>query len=365
MTPELKVSRAMTRLVLHHPFYGSLAMGSDVSRDDTMGTAATNGDWIKWSGPFIDTLTEPKTLGLIAHEVLHIALRHHLRKGDRDHHKWNIACDAAINNILKADGFELPDGGIDMPLFADYSAEKIYDLLPDDIAPPAWGLVFEPEMSEEEKKQEEIKVQQRVIMASAMAKGRGKLPGWADEMIREMQDPEINFEDAIRRHLTGDQPDDYSMRRPNRKMYHISRIIAPTSDRKGVGHIVIHNDTSGSVSDKALTYFLGAMNALAEELRPASITVIACDYSIQSVTRYEEGEPITMLNAKGRGGTRVRPVFDYIEDHQIEVDHFISFTDLEINDFPKDAPDYPVLWVSCGLRYAPFGQVIKFNMKGQ
>lgn len=364
MDAQLKVSRAMTRLVLSHPFYGSMAMGSDVHRDDSIETGATNGKWIKWSGPFVDTLTEAKTIGLIAHEVLHIILRHHIRMGDRDPFKWNIATDAAINHILISDGFELPDGAIHLPHLADYSVEKIYDLLPDNIVPPSWGLVFKPEMTEEEMRQEDINVQQRVIMAASVAKSRGKMPGWADEVVREMQDPEVNFEDALRRFFAGDQPEDFSMRRPNRKMYHLSGIIAPTSDRKGVGNIVIHNDTSASVTDTALTYFLGAMNALSEELNPTSITVICCDTSIRSVTRYEGGETITMLDAKGRGGTCVMPVFDYIEDNQIEVDHFISLTDLEIHDFPKDAPDYPVLWVSCDRTKAPFGQVIKFNMKG-
>lgn len=365
MTPELKVSRAMTRLVLSHPFYGSLAMGSDVHRDDSIphGTACTNGAWIKWCGTFIDEQTEPKVIGLIAHEVLHIALKHHLRAGDRSLDKWNIACDAAINNILRDSGFELPDGGINMPWFKNMSAERIYELLDDDVMPQAWGAFIVPDASPEEMKQQEITIDQRVIMAGNLAKGRGTLPGWAEEMIRDMQTPEVNFEDALRRFFAGDQPDDYSMRRPNRKLYHLSGIIAPTTDRKGIGNIVIHNDVSASVTNDDLTYFVGAMNMLSEEMHPASVTVISCDTMITSVVRYEAGEAITMLNAKGRGGTCVKPVFDYIEDNNLEVDHFISLTDLEIGDFPRNPPDYPVLWVSCRGGHAPFGQVMHFKPK--
>lgn len=363
MTPELKMSRAMTRLVLSHPFYGSIALGADVHRDDSVQTGCTNGKWIKWGSDFVDRLTEAKTLGLLAHEVLHIALKHMLRMGKRDRQKWNIACDAAINIILRDDGFELPDGGIDMPQFRDMSVEKIYDLLPDDIVPPAWGAFVLDDLSPEDMKEMDTSITQRVILAAHTAKGIGKLPAWAGKMIEEMQEPQVNFEDALRRFFAGDQPDDYSMRRPNRRMYHVSGIIAPSTDRKGVGNIVCYIDSSGSVLDKQLSHFLGEMNAISDEMHPASITVICCDTSVYSVTRYEAGESITAVSAKYRGGTLVSPVFDYIEREGLEVDHFVGLTDLEIADFPREAPEYPVLWVSCGRKTAPFGQVVTINTR--
>jgi predicted metal-dependent peptidase len=91
--------------------------------------------------------------------------------------------------------------------------------------------------------------------------------------------------------------------------------------------------------------------------------VITCDAEIQSVKRYEEGEEITLFSNKGRGGTCVQPVFNYIEQHNLNVDNMICFTDMGIFDYPDRAPDYPILWVSSYSRGkpAPFGETVYLN----
>ena len=55
--------------------------------------------------------------------------------------------------------------------------------------------------------------------------------------------------------------------------------------------------------------------------------------------------PIGAKTLKGRGGTRFAPVFEYVDDHQLNPDCVIYFTDLECNDFGPD-PGYPVLWAA-------------------
>ena len=105
------------------------------------------------------------------------------------------------------------------------------------------------------------------------------------------------------------------------------------------------------------------MNAITEDQKPRSVTVITCDTKVGTVHRYEQGEVIEKIEINGRGGTRVTPVFDYIEDHQLPCDNFVGLTDLEISDFP-DAPDFPVLWVSTdiGSDRAPWGEVAILKM---
>ena len=80
---------------------------------------------------------------------------------------------------------------------------------------------------------------------------------------------------------------------------------------------------------------------------------------MQTVERFEQGDDITAIKLGGRGGTRVTPVFDYIEDNDMPCDNFVYLSDMEVDDFP-DAPDYPVMWVSTGSRFAeqpPFGEI--------
>jgi len=93
-------------------------------------------------------------------------------------------------------------------------------------------------------------------------------------------------------------------------------------------------------------------------MSPESVTVIGCDASVQSVTEYQAGDVIESLDATGRGGTRVTPAFEYIDEHIPHVDQVIYLTDLYVNDFP-DEPEYPVLWCSVGKQTAPWGEVVR------
>ena len=119
-------------------------------------------------------------------------------------------------------------------------------------------------------------------------------------------------------------------------------------------------DSSGSLSQSELTQFVSELNAVTEELSPESVTVIVCDTRVREVHHFGQGEVIDTLDIKGRGGTRVTPVFDYIDEHGLDVDSFIYFTDLYVSDFPAP-PSYPTLWVSTGIDEAPFGEVVKLD----
>ena len=67
-------------------------------------------------------------MGVIAHEVLHVVNRHHLRRGERDAELWNVAADLLINRLLEDDKYVLPpDGLFDRDRrYAGLSTETIY-----------------------------------------------------------------------------------------------------------------------------------------------------------------------------------------------------------------------------------------------
>ena len=85
MEPKLLVARAVTKLLLKYPFYGSLALALHLTRDDTIDTMCTDGKSIKWSAAFVATLDPLQVMFVIAHEVLHVAFKHMFRIGKRNH----------------------------------------------------------------------------------------------------------------------------------------------------------------------------------------------------------------------------------------------------------------------------------------
>lgn len=367
MEPQLKISRAITRLVLSHPFFGSVALSLKVVPAD-IPTMATDGKSIMWGEAFVVKTDEPELLGVMAHEVLHVTFKHMLRRGDRDPELWNIACDLAINPILLRARFKLPHGALHDPQYDGLSAEAIYDRLPQSAkeqmsSGAGMGEVRDAkndsgqDLSDAEAKQMEADINGKVMMAANAARTVGKLPADIEELVSRMKRSQIDYRDTMRRFFSGDQPDDYSLRRPQRKLFHAAGIIAPSINKIGVGNIVIGVDSSGSVDSSELAQFLGEMNAISEDMQPTSITVIVCDTKVNAVRRYEQGELIEDIKVGGRGGTLVTPVFDYIEDNQIDVDQMVYLTDLEVYDFPEE-PHYPVLWVSCweNAKPAPWGE---------
>ena len=369
MEPQLKVSRAITRLVLHHPFFGSLALSLRVEEDSNIPTACTNGKFIKWNPVFIDGLEQDEVTGLMAHEVCHVTFKHPLRRGERDPELWNIACDFAINDILLDGGFILPEGGLYDPQFKGLSAEAIYDRLPEDAKDKfgdgaAMGEVSDvtdgSDMSDAEIKQFEADIDSKIMMAAAGAKAVGKLPAAIKGLIKEMEQSQVDWRDVLRRFIGGDQPDDYTMRKPNKKLYHTAKIVAPSISKIGTGDIVLMVDTSGSVSANELKCFLGEMNAVSEDTHPNSVTVITFDGKVQSVKRYEQGDVIDNIVIGGRGGTMVGPAFKYMDENIDSVDNVIVFSDMGICDYPQDVPDRPVLWVSSWHLGdpAPFGETV-------
>jgi predicted metal-dependent peptidase len=81
---------------------------------------------IVYNPTFVDELKPAELEGTLAHEVLHCALRHQCRRGQRDPELWNEAADFVINPILIGNGFVLPGGALIDPVFNNLSAEEIY-----------------------------------------------------------------------------------------------------------------------------------------------------------------------------------------------------------------------------------------------
>ncbi|MBG38769.1 MAG: hypothetical protein CL857_02500 [Cryomorphaceae bacterium] len=288
----------------------------------------------------------------------------------------NISMDYVINAYLKEDGMEMPEGGLYDPQYSGMTWLQVYRLLnrlERDKKPskqPWGGDVGEmqgkdgSEPSKAEIEQAKAENDQRVMLAASNAKSVGKLSGKLEELINKMRRSEVDWRDVFNRFIGGDQPDDYTFRRCNKKVYYTQGIYMPAVDKIGVGDVVVAVDTSGSVGTVELQQFLGELNNMSEDHKPRSLTVITCDSEIQSVETYGQGDIVDKIECKGRGGTRVKPVFDYIEDNCLPVDNFVYLTDMGIFDFPKTAPDYPVLWVSTDERCndAPFGETTRIEV---
>lgn len=415
-----KVALALERVCGKSPFFAPFLLTSQVEecspelRDQIM-TFATDGRTIWYNPDFVDHLKPIEVCGILVHEALHKMFKHHLRIQNREPQRWNKAADYVIDPIVKDVGFPIPTGKIphtfkvfgkeitvdmDLSMHGDSqydgkSTEQVYELLPEppkdkggkggqpgsgqpqngqpqngDTIQQSIGDVIKQknadgtEMSEAEVREAEADMDRITITAANAAKAVGKFPGSLESYITQLVEPKVDWQSALRRFFGGDHPDDFSTRRINRPQWHMRRMLEPTIEKSGVGCLVIGVDTSGSVSDKELVQFFSEINFISEEMSPRQIIVIQCDHSVQKVDEYDQGEIVDDFRVKGRGGTRVMPVFREIDKRDYHPDRMIYLTDMGVDDWPKTPPPYPLLWVSTAPTSvkAPVGETITISV---
>ena len=92
--------KARTELVLRYPFFGKLALQLELVESDQFETMATDGQRLYYNREWVLSITHKERVGVIAHEVLHVVFKHHLRRNNRDKYFWNVAGDYVINDVL-------------------------------------------------------------------------------------------------------------------------------------------------------------------------------------------------------------------------------------------------------------------------
>jgi len=392
---SLRIQKARTSLILDHPFFGSLLFRLKGHECRSIPTMATDGVSLFYNPDFVETLNSATLAGTLAHEIMHPALHHHVRRSGRDPKRWNVACDFAVNPLLVDAGLSLPEGVLIDDRFQGMSAEQIYNILEseseteqgsgkkgeddetggegskDETAPggdsnepsaPATeggiGQVLDAPQPdggtptiEEQAREWNVAVNQ----ATTVARQAGKVPAGLNRTLEGAAEAAVDWRELLRRLWSDTIPADYSWMWPNRR--HVwAGLYLPGVTREGVGEIAIAVDCSGSVNARQLRLFEAEVRSILEGQRPQRVHVLYFDATVHNVETYAAGQPVH-LNPVGGGGTEFGPCFDWLDDHGILPQTLVFLTDL-YGSFPPSAPVYPVLWASTGSQKAPFGAVI-------
>jgi len=367
-----RVSKARTFLLLDHPFFATLLLHMQpIRRDQDFDTMATDGNYLYYNGDFVMGLDMDELVGVLAHEAMHPAMAHHLRRMEREPRRWNVAADYAINPIIIDSGLKLPKNALINPKYKGMMAEEIYNLLPEQPKnaksdPGGCGGVMDgknskgevPSKAEREQMESEGKI--RVAQAAAMAKARGKLPESIEALVSEMLEPKVSWADLLRNFVAKILVTDTTWSNPSRRFAHMG-IVFPGPLKEGCGEIVVGVDTSGSIycDPVILQQFLGEINSILEDVKPERTHIVYCDAKVQHVQTFETGDTITpaTFKVKGGGGTAFEPVFDW-SNQNAQPQCVIYLTDL-MGSFPSSF-GAPTIWVCANndQAQAPFGEVI-------
>jgi predicted metal-dependent peptidase len=199
--------------------------------------------------------------------------------------------------------------------------------------------------------------------AAALAKKAGCLPGhWQSELERR-KTPTEDWREEMRQFFDAGASRSETWNRPNRRFAH-SGFVLPGTQRDGINKVVFLVDTSGSMSDDVLNKVGNEVQAAMDAGIISEAVVVYNDTKVNAVDRYLDGDQVE-FKAVGRGGTDLRPAFQWIDDNDPDCSLIVALTDLEIGD-PGPEPQAPVLWAAYGspitVKYLkatlPWGQVL-------
>jgi predicted metal-dependent peptidase len=324
-------------------------------------TMATDGTSIYWYPPFVEACSDEQIEFTLAHEGLHPAFLHHIRQGNRNPDKWNMACDYAINPILR-DAKMIPPPNILFDFkFDGKTADWIYEQLPDGIPQGGWNIggVIPFKGTPEEKKVHEQQWITKFVSAAQTAKGIGTLPAGIDRILTDLTAPKINWKAVLQRFLTATIKNDYNWNRPNRR-YINQGLYLPHLQSPTLGNGVIYMDTSCSVGERELNQ-LGSETKAITDVYYVDLDIIYVDTVVAGHDHIEAMNPHCKLEPKGGGGTSFAPGFEYVEKQGIQPKFGLYLTDGGSHDFPKSPPSYPLIWVLTEKYHGfkpPFGEIL-------
>jgi predicted metal-dependent peptidase len=222
--------------------------------------------------------------------------------------------------------------------------------------------------------QAEAIVQAAVVAAVTSARERGSLPGYVAGIVEDLNKPFNNWRQTLRRFLRHQSREDFSFRRVSRRTAgdvgdeSDLRVVRPALFSEKLGEIVCIVDESGSVSDAELQQGLAEVSDMSRTLKPTGITVITCDTRVTSTTRFKAGEKV-VIKTGGRGGTDMKPAFEWAKDNVRDAVCIICFTDGELDFYTKAIAKVPVVWAICNPNMtnnkfkAPWGVTISIEVE--
>lgn len=377
MTPLGLMQRARAQLLIQDRFYGTLCMHLELVEDKTCPTAYTDGNIIGFNPDFVLPLSDTDRIFLMKHEVWHPVLDHHLRKGDRNHILWNIACDRVIHYYFKhQENMTLMKGALYDPSDKGLNAEAVYEKVVKEMknskdqngqgqgcgigeVRDLKGSGQDGKPTSSEKSMAEGKWVEALERAVKEAEqGRGNIPGFARELLESKKKPKINWKEVLRRFVQESLDNfDYSWMRPNKK-YIASDMYLPSLaiSKDEIESIVMAIDTSGSMMKQQLDQVVDELSLILEEYK-TKIIVFLIDTRVHEIKEFTNDDlPIT-IEAVGRGGTDFRPAFAKVKELELEPTCFLYYTDGD-GYFPDTEPEYPVLWIGTQNFKPPFGEYV-------
>ncbi|WP_110514456.1 vWA domain-containing protein [Herpetosiphon llansteffanensis] len=381
---ESMISASVLRLRTRSAYFATLVLFAPVVAATNVNQSATDGERVYVNPDYFATLRQQDQDRLILHQVLHAALLHIPRRGNRNPQIWNTACDIVLNGIVSTiEGIGCDPLTQRDPELEALSVEEVYELLVRD--PSRYPLTDSLDLLEATEadrsglsgqggfEQETRGTKRNAVLEAhwrnarhqadliALMVAQGSLPS---SMRRELSstDPEnLDWRTYLWRYLVQTPTDfvGFDRRFISRGLY-LDALAGESLQ------VFVAVDTSGSIDERHLKLFMDEVQGILRSYPHISCDLFYVDAEAHGPFQLTAYSPIP--EPIGGGGTDFRPFFQALEGlirpHMPVV--AVYLTD-GYGSFPAMPPDYPFLWVvvAGGLdsEAFPFGEAIRLLLE--
>ncbi len=362
--PDNPWEKARRWFVTAFPLLGALAAGfrivadADLARSWNISVAAVDADLAEIYVNPLRQLGPGERQFVLAHEMLHAALRHGERVGPRDPYLWNVACDYVVNGwLVEMAVGEMPEGCLYDASLKGRGAEDIYDEISRNLRRHrklatlrGHGLGDMISASAAVAAGEAVRAgdlddfYRRALLGGLtlhQSQGRGLVPAGLAEEIKVLEHPPPPWDVQLAQWFDRFFQPLESVRsyaRPSRRQASTPDIPRAGRHRPEIPvrertfGVVL--DTSGSMGSVLLGKALGAIASYALARDVPAARVVFCD-AVAYDAGYLAVEDIAgSVKVRGRGGTVLQPGITLLE---------------RADDFPPDGPILVITDAQCDV----------------
>ncbi|RLJ09331.1 MAG: hypothetical protein DRP15_03975, partial [Candidatus Aenigmatarchaeota archaeon] len=282
LTAREKIIAARIQLMKKHPFFGSLAMHlrpieyeeEEAKRLGIPTIAVDIYGNMPYNKAFIEKRSVSEVMFLVAHEIMHVALEHLRRRGNRLPDVWNYAADAEVNSIL-AESMRPPNDAVFVKGAEKQSTEELYDYIIRNfekmkvqVSGYQWDVHLEGQGNQnasgggkhqgrgqsgaggrrypfQRPDQEPLNPSSMIKEAAEFAKARGMLPAGIERKFKDLLNPKMDWRDVLQKFIAQLLPYDFTYMKPHKKSASTG-VYMPSVLKEDI-ELIIAIDSSGSI----------------------------------------------------------------------------------------------------------------------
>lgn len=324
-------------------------------------TSETSNQILLNSNWFTNFSTEEQA-SILVHEVLHYALQHDLRRGQRNPSSYQKACDQVVNNLLLQMGYELPakEKNFTKYKYKNMAVEAVYKDIEEERLnneknnnnnnnQPNSSFGSDLNCQNFASNTQQNKRNQQVLSSDLANQAVGnKSIGNSGEvfskLFEDIKSGKLDWKTILSAHVDEITLGGLSYSSFNRRYLPFGLYLPDNSSENTIHKIAVALDVSGSISEEQAKNLLAEVKRIRDDIEPENTSIMTFNHDIVDIFDIAAHDSFDSVKLRISGGTALESVFEYYNKPENQPKFLIVFSDLYCTPI-TEKPNFPVIWV--------------------